>query len=86
MRSPSPRKFVNGVPLYASRRFGKPKTFGRVVLGDFGAAVDGEVQRCHSAQPNIYKAPELLVRADWSYPVDIWNVGVLVSLHRWLTV
>ena len=41
MESPSPRKFVNGAPVYASRRFGLPKNFGGVVLSDFGAAVRG---------------------------------------------
>ncbi|KAK6209855.1 hypothetical protein QIS74_11439 [Colletotrichum tabaci] len=47
----SPRKFVDGAPIYKSRQFGRPKKFGDVVLGDFGAA---------------------------SYPVDIWNVGVMI--------
>ncbi|KAL3466095.1 kinase-like domain-containing protein [Aspergillus heterothallicus] len=36
------------------------------VLSDFGSA------------PNIYRSPEVMLKTDWSYPVDIWNVGVTV--------
>jgi hypothetical protein len=36
---PSPRKIVNGLPVYASRCFDLPKVFGRAVLSDFGSAV-----------------------------------------------
>jgi hypothetical protein len=40
----------------------------------------GDQNRCHDAQPNIYRSPEVMLRVDWSYPVDIWNVGVMVRL------
>ncbi|KAM5486081.1 hypothetical protein MaudMau93_005155 [Microsporum audouinii] len=78
MENPSPRKFIDGVPVYMSRRFGLPKTFGRAVLGDFGSAVRGDEKRNHDAQPNVYRSPEVMLKTDWSYPVDIWNVGVMV--------
>ncbi|KAJ5346095.1 hypothetical protein N7452_004099 [Penicillium brevicompactum] len=39
LRSPSPRKIVNGLPVYASRRFDLPKVFGRAILSDFGSVV-----------------------------------------------
>ncbi|EHL03367.1 putative Serine/threonine-protein kinase AFC2 [Glarea lozoyensis 74030] len=78
MEGPSPRKIVDGVPIYASRRFGFPKALGPVVLGDFRSAVKGEEKRNHNAGPDIYRAPEVIIKADWSYPVDIWNVGVLI--------
>ena len=42
---PSPRKFVDGVPVYASRRFKRPRTFGKAVLSDFGSAVPGDRER-----------------------------------------
>ncbi|KAG2421801.1 hypothetical protein HFD88_005777 [Aspergillus terreus] len=74
----SPRKFVNGMPVYASRRFDLPKVFGRAVLSDFGSAVRGDERRNHDAQPNIYRSPEVMLKTDWSYPIDIWNVGVMV--------
>ncbi|KAJ6114429.1 protein kinase domain protein [Penicillium sp. IBT 16267x] len=78
LKNPSPRKIVNGMPVYASRRFALPKRFGRAVLSDFGSAVRGDEKRNHDAQPNVYRSPEVMLKTDWSYPVDIWNVGVMV--------
>ncbi|PYI14680.1 kinase-like protein [Aspergillus violaceofuscus CBS 115571] len=78
LTNPSPRKFVNGLPVYASRRFDLPKVFGRAVLSDFGSAVRGDEKRNHDAQPNVYRSPEVMLKTDWSYPVDIWNVGAMV--------
>lgn len=78
MDSPSPRKFVNSAPIYASRRFKLPKIFGRAVLSDFGSAVRGDEKQDHDAQPNVYRSPEVMLMTEWSYPVDIWNVGVMV--------
>ncbi len=78
LETPSPRKLVNGVPVYMSRQFQLPKQFGGVVLSDFGSAVRGDQKRNHDAQPNVYRSPEVMLKAEWSYPVDIWNVGVMV--------
>lgn len=55
-----------------------PRTFGRAVLSDFGSA--GDQRRNHDAQPNVYRSPEGMLKTEWSYPVDIWNVGVMVRL------
>ncbi|KPM41240.1 hypothetical protein AK830_g5305 [Neonectria ditissima] len=78
IESPSARKPVQGTTIYESRRFDVPKDFGDVVLGDFGAAVRGDEQRNHDAQPNVYRSPEVMLMTEWSYPVDIWNVGVMI--------
>lgn len=78
LKTPSPRKFVNGLPVYASRRFGLPKVFGRAVLSDFGTVVRGDEKRNHNPQPQIYRSPEVMLKVDWSYPADIWNVGLMV--------
>lgn len=80
LKNPSPRKIVNGLLVYASRRFDLPKVFGRAVLSDFGSAVKGDEKRNHDAQPNVYRSPEVMLKTDWSYPVDIWNVGVMVCM------
>jgi hypothetical protein len=79
LETPSPRKIVDGT-IYVSRRFDLPDDFGDVVLSDFGAAVRGDVKRNHDAQPNVYRSPEVMLMTEWSYPVDIWNVGVMVRL------
>ncbi|OGM48946.1 protein kinase domain protein [Aspergillus bombycis] len=78
LKDPSPRKIVNGLPVYASRRFDLPKAFGRAVLSDFGPAVRGDERRSHDAQPNIDRSREVMLRTDWGYPVEVWNVGVMV--------
>ncbi|KAJ5359679.1 uncharacterized protein N7496_012092 [Penicillium cataractarum] len=97
---PSPRKVVDRQTIYLSRLFEPPKKFGRVLLCDFGSAVQGEEQRNHNAQPEIFRSPEVMLTADWSYPADIWNVGVMAwflfegdllftgqypTLHRYIT-
>jgi serine/threonine protein kinase len=78
METPSPRKHVEGAPIYMSRRFGLPKDWGRIVLSDFGCAVNGELKRNHDAQHNVYRSPEVMIQAPWSYPADIWNVGAMI--------
>ncbi|CAG8354151.1 unnamed protein product [Penicillium salamii] len=41
------------------------------LLCDFGSAVQGEEERNHNAQPEIYRSPEVMLMANWSYPADI---------------
>lgn len=41
MDDPSPRKFVDGVPIYLSRQFDRPRKFGDVVLSDFSRRSSG---------------------------------------------
>jgi serine/threonine protein kinase len=86
MSSPSPRKVVDGKPIYETRQFGLPKEYGRVVLGDFGSAVRGDKPQIHDAQPDVYRCPEVMLKTEWGYPADIWNVGAMVrtfsSLRR----
>lgn len=36
------------------------------------------MERNHDAQPNVYRSPEVMVKAPWSYHVDIWNVGAMI--------
>ncbi|KAJ5723212.1 hypothetical protein N7488_001247 [Penicillium malachiteum] len=62
LKSPSPRKIVNGLPIYASRRFDLPNVFGRAVLSDFRSAVQGNERRNHDAQPNVYRSPEVMLK------------------------
>ncbi|PMB69066.1 SRSF protein kinase 2 [Beauveria bassiana] len=56
-----------------------PKDLGTPVLCDFGSAVDGGVDHLEDVQPNIYRAPEVILEVPWTYSVDIWNVGCMVS-------
>lgn len=70
---------MNGITIYASRRLDFPKEMGYIALSDFGSAVMGDEKRNHNAAPDMYRSPEVMVKAAWSYPVDIWSVGCMVS-------
>lgn len=78
---PSPQKVVDDTrTIYRSRELRLPRDdlWGQPVLCDLGQARVGKVHR-GNIQPNIYKAPEVLFDMGWSFSVDIWNVGVMVS-------
>lgn len=79
VKNPSPRKIVSDRTIYLSRLLDPPKKFGRALLCDFGEAVQGEEKRNHNAQPEFYRSPEVMLKANWSYPADIWNLGTMVS-------
>lgn len=50
----------------------------RVVLGDFGLAVFAEAGNNTVCGTLSYMAPEIVSRKTYSYPVDVWALGVVV--------
>jgi serine/threonine protein kinase len=65
--------------------------YGRLVAGDgiiqivdFDLSVRSKPGQIHTGaiQGEIYRAPEVILDADHSYPADIWSLGVLVSVAR----
>lgn len=50
-------------------------------ISDFGAAVFGNVPTSHrhDIQPEQFCAPEVLLKAGWTYSADIWNLGMVAS-------
>jgi serine/threonine protein kinase len=79
--NPSPRKLVEGEEgraIYLSRELQMPKHWGAPVLCDFGSAVEGDIEHSEDIQPDIYRAPEVILEAPWSYQVDIWNTGCMI--------
>lgn len=66
--------------VYQSRRVyrkkGWNKYFGMPILCDLDEARIGDV---HTGviQPDLYRAPEVVLGMEWTSKVDIWNVGVL---------
>ncbi|OBT55273.1 hypothetical protein VE04_05372 [Pseudogymnoascus sp. 24MN13] len=71
-------KSVNGFNIYRSANFGIATRFGRPILCDFSLARNGQVEHCHDIQPDPYRAPEVILEMPLGYPVDIWNVGVMI--------
>jgi serine/threonine-protein kinase SRPK3 len=81
LNEPSLKKEVDGSVIYLSRRMGTPKAFGAPVLCDFGSAVpvDDGLEHREDIQPDVYRAPEVILGVPWTYSVDIWNVGCMVG-------
>ncbi|CAI7673921.1 unnamed protein product [Penicillium palitans] len=89
LQNPCPRKEVDGRIIYTSRELRMPKILGAPILCDFGSAVMGDEQHLEDIQPDIYRAPEVILQVSWSYSVDIWNVGCVVRepillMHKFL--
>lgn len=78
LQNPCPRKEVDGRIIYTSRELRMPKILGAPILCDFGSAVMGDEQHLEDIQPDIYRAPEVILQVPWSYSVDIWSVGCVV--------
>ena len=79
LQRPVPRKEIDtGRTIYMSQDLKIPKHMGAPVLCDFGSAMLGDQHHSEFIQPNIYRAPEVILEASWTYNVDIWNVGCMV--------
>jgi serine/threonine protein kinase len=85
--NPPQFKEVNGHPIYQSQPDfgGLRKGVGLLKISDFGAAVFGNVPtpHCHEIQPEQFCAPEVLLKATWTYSADILNLGMVVSDFRY---
>ncbi|WEW58154.1 hypothetical protein PRK78_003621 [Emydomyces testavorans] len=51
---------------------------GYVQLSDFDCAVQGDAKHPDVIQADIYRAPEVILEAGYSYSVDIWSLGVML--------
>lgn len=67
--------------IYCSRGLETPDYFDLPILTDFGNSHIDRGQNVDNVQPWQYRAPEVILRMPWSYEIDIWNVGVLVSFR-----
>ncbi|KAL5332951.1 kinase-like domain-containing protein [Aspergillus crustosus] len=78
LQNPCPRKELDGRTIYMSRELRMPREWGAPVLCDFGSAMPGGIEHLEDIQPNIYRAPEVILEVPWTYSVDIWNVGCMI--------
>lgn len=79
IKNPSARKVMADRTIHLS--YTMPVTHGEPVITDFGAAHVGEPGQRFSkdVMPGVYRAPEIIVGAQWDSKIDIWSVGVMVS-------
>lgn len=52
---------------------------GFPLLADFGEARLGNKENNDDIMPTPYRAPEVILRSNWDYKVDIWSVAMVVS-------
>lgn len=78
--NPSQRNTYPDRTIYQSRAIDRPKSIGLPILSDFGLARFEGGNSSDDIQPEIYRAPEVLLDMNWSYSVDIWNIGAMVGL------
>lgn len=60
-----------------------PPGDGLPLLNDFGEARLGDEEHNEDIMPNAYRAPEVILKTNWDYKVDIWNVGMLAWNIVW---
>lgn len=56
---------------YMSRDLRMPNDLGTPVLCDLCSAIVGDQYYSEFIQPNIYRAPEVILGVPWAYSVDI---------------
>ncbi|GLA25124.1 hypothetical protein ACMYSQ_000105 [Aspergillus niger] len=76
VNDPSPRKILKDRTIYLSTVY-NPGGSGLPVLCDFGEARFGDVENRDDIMPNMYRAPEVVLKENWDYKVDIWNVAMV---------
>jgi serine/threonine protein kinase len=83
LNKPCLRKELDRSTIYLSCEVGTLKEFSALVLCNFGLAVrlDDGTEHREDIQPNVYRAPEIILDIPWTYSVDIWNVGCMVSVN-----
>jgi serine/threonine-protein kinase SRPK3 len=81
---PSPRKMPDhhGRIIYQSMSdFGAAPTDAIIQtakITDIGLAEWGDQRNNKPIQSNAFTCPEVILQAGWSYPADIWNLGVVM--------
>lgn len=80
LEKPCPRKVLDDRIIYTSRSLGVPeaKRLRPPVLCDFGAVVSGKEPNDRDVQPDLYRAPEVMLGIPWGREIDIWNAGCMV--------
>lgn len=78
LKHPAPRKVLSDRVIYKSRRI--PRTRCLPIITDFGEARFGdEDHRGQDIMPDVYRAPEVILKMNWNNKVDIWSIAMVVS-------
>ncbi|KEZ41179.1 hypothetical protein SAPIO_CDS7259 [Scedosporium apiospermum] len=77
---PLPQKVLDERTIYLSRNnYGRLlRPTGIVQITDFGLSVRGDVPHSGCIQAELYRAPEVVLDAGYTYSADIWSLGVML--------
>ncbi|ATY59030.1 serine threonine [Cordyceps militaris] len=76
--SPSARKIDGDRVIYASTGLEIPDDPGFPIISDFGDAQFGEMPFIGEVMPDLYRAPEIILKVPWDEKIDIWALGLMV--------
>jgi serine/threonine protein kinase len=80
--SPLPQKHLDGRTIYLSRNNYGPLSIptGIIQIADFDLSVRTKPGQIHmgAIQGEMYRAPEVILNAGYTYSADIWSLGVMV--------
>jgi serine/threonine-protein kinase SRPK3 len=73
-------KHIDRRTIYLSRNdYGQLSApTGVLQITDFDLSIMGDVPRTGCIQAEIYRAPEVILDAGYTYSADIWSLGVMV--------
>lgn len=63
--------------IYTSSPF--PTKDGLPLLSNLGKTRFTEEEQYNNIMPDYYRAPEVILKSNWDYKVDIWSIGIVVS-------
>ncbi|PYI21820.1 kinase-like protein [Aspergillus violaceofuscus CBS 115571] len=75
LQRPAPRKILEDRTIYTTSHL--PAGDGLPLLSDPGEARFGDEDHSESIMPDYYRAPEVMLKSNWDYKVDIWSVGMV---------
>ncbi|RAH72515.1 U4/U6 small nuclear ribonucleoprotein PRP4 [Aspergillus aculeatinus CBS 121060] len=75
LHRPAPRKILGDRTIYTTSHL--PAGDGLPLLSDLGEARFGDEDHSESIMPDYYRAPEVILKSNWDYKVDIWSVAMV---------
>ncbi|KAI2115024.1 hypothetical protein LOZ03_006700 [Ophidiomyces ophidiicola] len=83
IEEPAPRKLLGDRTIYMSRRIPLTPRFPSIT--DFGEAriMSSGKLPWEDVMPDVYRAPEIILRMPWDEKVDMWSIGLVVCTYNY---
>ncbi|PYH37520.1 CMGC protein kinase [Aspergillus neoniger CBS 115656] len=76
IEAPSPRKLLSSERTIYTSHIVVPGN-GLPLLSDFGEARFTEEEHDEDIMPNLYRAPEVVLKMNWDSKVDVWSIALM---------